>query len=80
MTVVHPPFTPYNTSNTCIISIPWGGGIVTKYRLHLVYTVFYLYSVLVIELMHASIIVQPTLYITVLHTSHILVNYKYISL
>ena len=43
------------------------------------YTVFYLYSILVIELMHVSIIVQPTLYITVLHTSHILVNYKYIS-
>ena len=53
---------------------------VTNYRLHLVYTVFYLYSVLVIELMHVSITVQPTLYITVLHTSHILVNYKYISL
>ena len=51
----------------------------TNYRLHLVYTVFYLYSILVIELMHVSIIVQPTLYITVLHTSHILVNYKYIS-
>ena len=57
-----------------------GGGSVTNYRLHLVYTVFYLYSILVIELMHVSIIVQPTLYITVLHTSHILVNYKYISL
>ena len=27
--------------------------------------------------MHASITVQPTLYITVLHTSHILVYYKY---
>jgi len=45
-----------------------GGGSVTNYRLHLVYTVFYLYSILVIELMHVSIIVQPTLYITVLHT------------
>ena len=49
--------------------------IVTNYRLHLVYTVFYLYSILVVELMHVSTIVQPTLYITVLHTSHILVNY-----
>ena len=67
MTVVNPPFTPYNTSNTCITSIPWGGSV-TNYRLHLVYTVFYLYSILVIELMHVSIIVQPTLYITVLHT------------
>ncbi len=41
--------------------------LVTNYRLHLVYTVFYLYSIRVIELMHVSIIVQPTLYITVLH-------------
>jgi hypothetical protein len=53
---------------------------VTNYRLHLVYTVFYLYSIHVIELMHVSITEQPTLYINVLHTSHILVNYKYISL
>ena len=50
-----------------------------NYRLHLVYTVFYLLSIVAIELMHVSITTQPILYITVLHTSHILVNYKYIS-
>ena len=83
MTVVKPPYTPYNTSNTCMTSIPWwkGGGSVTNYRLHLVYTVFYLLHrvISILELMHVSITVQPTLYTTVLHTSHILVNYKYIS-
>ena len=61
-----------------IILINHLSSFVTNYRLHLVYTVFYLLPILVIELMHVSIIVQSTLYITVLHTSHILVNYKYI--
>ena len=51
-------------------------GSVTNYRLHLVYTVFYLFPILVIEFMHVPITIQPTLCITALHISHI----KYISL
>ncbi len=52
------------------------GEDVTNYRLHLVYTVFYLFPILVIEFMHVPITAQPTLYIIALHISHI----KYISL